>query len=62
MPLYYLGYRRSMSDLSQIIAAPLPDKRLQLWGVAPYETIWRCHKQTTDPNSPFTDWEPFPKP
>lgn len=42
-----------------IAAAPLPDKRLQLWASASDGTLWTCYKKTIDPNSSFTEWETF---
>ena len=45
----------------RITAAPLPDGRIQLWGIFD-DKLFSCWKTTTNPDSAWTDWQPFPQP
>jgi hypothetical protein len=45
----------------RITAAPLSDGRLQLWAIFD-DKLFSCWKTTTNPDSAWTDWQPFPQP
>jgi Tol biopolymer transport system component len=47
--------------MSAIAAANLSDGRTQVW-LIDADRIMSRWKETTDPNSGWTDWSPFPSP
>jgi|SRR5271157_6252969 len=48
--------------VTQTAVAQSADGRLQLFGIDTTNQLWSCWKQTTDINSPWTNWSKFTMP
>ena len=55
------GRAKNVMRAKRVTAAPLPDGRIQLWGIFDDE-LFSCWKTTTNPDSAWTDWQHFPQP